>query len=252
MNIVAALVCALATFFVGFALRIAITRSPMRQRLRFPPLHCRNCAVALDRDQRNPIFALMRGRSSCTNCGLRVWRSGVHLEILLSVVAGIVGLRFGFAWALPAFVVFFVTLALITIIDLRDLVIPNRIIYPGLVAGLVLLGVAAIIEHDLSRFGLALVGMAAAWLFFFLVWFIYPAGMGFGDVRLSALIGLFTGWLGLGAVVAAIMLGLIFASIVGVMLIVMKRRGRKDAVPFGPFLAAGAAVTVLAGSFLFG
>lgn len=251
MNVIAAFICMIVGFFGGFALRILAHRAPMRQRLRFPPLHCRNCATIVKRDQRNPIIAVLAKRTRCENCGLRVWRDGVHLEILLALVAGAVGLRFGFDWALPAFVVFFISLVLVTLIDLRDLVIPNRIVYPALISGIFLLALAAIIGSHGAAFLTALIGMAAAWLFFFIVWFIYPAGMGFGDVRLAALIGLFAGWLGLGAVVAAIMFGLILASLIGVILIITKRRGRKEAVPFGPFLAAGAAIAIFGAPFLF-
>ena len=79
------------------------------------------------------------------------------------------------------------------------------------------------------------------------MWVVYPAGMGFGDVRLAFVLGLFLGWLSLGHVLVGIFCGFLLGAVIGVVLVVFRIRSRKDAIPFGPFLAAGAAVTVLVG-----
>src|SRR5439155_19564617 len=75
-----------------------------------------------------------------------------------------------------------------------------------------------------------------------------PRGRGFGDVRLSAVLGLFLGWLGLRYVGLGFFLGFFLGAVVGLALLILRRRGRKDHIPFGPFLAAGAVLAVLAGS----
>lgn len=247
-HIAAASVCGVVAFFAGFWLREPYRRAPMRLRFMSPSLHCTTCATIAKPNQRHALLALLRRDTSCSMCGNALWSRSITFELLLAFTAAVVGARFGFAWALPAYVVFFLALVTISIIDIKNYLIPNRIIYPALFTGAALLLLSAIVQGNVEQFGIALVGMVAAWLFFFITWVIYPAGMGFGDVRLAALIGLFAGWMQLGTVVIAIMLGLLLASIVGVILIALRRKSRKDPVPFGPFLAAGAAIAILAGA----
>ncbi len=165
------------------------------------------------------------------------------------LLLGLAGLRLGLAWALPAYLVFFTALLVITIVDYRHYIIPTRIVYPSVLCCAVLLALAALIDGAYEMLGQAIIGMFAAWLFFFVVWFIYPRGMGFGDVRLSLLVGLLTGWIGYGNVVLSLLFGLMIGAVVGVVLMILRLRGRKDAIPFGPFLAAGASLSVLFSSF---
>ncbi len=156
-------------------------------------------------------------------------------------------LRFGADPALPAYLVFFTSLAAVSLIDLDLNIIPNRIVYPTILLSVPLLAVAAAVDGDFNDLGRGLVGGGLAFLALALVWVVYPAGMGFGDVRLAFILGLFLGWLSLGHVLVGIFCGFLLGAVVGVVLVVFKIRSRKDAIPFGPFLAAGAAVTVLVG-----
>ena len=156
-------------------------------------------------------------------------------------------LRLGADPALPAYLVFFTSLVAISVIDLDLHIIPNRIVYPTIFLSVPLLAVAAAVDGDFNQLGRALVGGSLAFLALFLVWVVYPAGMGFGDVRLAFVLGLFLGWLSLGHVLVGIFCGFLLGAVIGVVLVVFRIRSRKDAIPFGPFLAAGAAVTVLVG-----
>jgi leader peptidase (prepilin peptidase) / N-methyltransferase len=88
--------------------------------------------------------------------------------------------------------------------------------------------------------------MAAVWLFFVLQAFVYPAGIGWGDVKLSGVIGLYLGWFGIGAVLAGIIGGYLLAAVTGIGLIAARRATRKSQIPFGPFLLASALATLLA------
>jgi leader peptidase (prepilin peptidase)/N-methyltransferase len=136
----------------------------------------------------------------------------------------------------------------VTVIDLEHFVIPNRVVYPTLALALPLLAVAAAAEHRWDRLGHALVGGGGAWLLLLLVHLVSPRGMGFGDVRLAFVLGLFLGWLGYSHVVLGLFAGFLLGSVAGIVLVVGRRRSRKDAIPFGPFLAAGALLAVLAGT----
>ena len=94
--------------------------------------------------------------------------------------------------------------------------------------------------------GTAIAG-AIAFAVFFVIHIVSPKGMGFGDVRLSFLLGLGLGWLGWGEVAGGLFAGFLYGAVVGVALIAVRVRGRKQQIPFGPFLAAGATTFVLFG-----
>lgn len=157
------------------------------------------------------------------------------------------GMKFGADWVLPAYLMFFGVLLALSVIDLQLQIIPNRIVYPAIFTSLPLLALAAALEHDWHRLETALISAAACWLALLIVHLISPGGMGFGDVRLSFLLGLFLGWLGYGHALTGLFLGFLLGALVGGGLVVLRIRSRTDHVPFGPFLAAGAAVAIFWG-----
>jgi leader peptidase (prepilin peptidase)/N-methyltransferase len=157
------------------------------------------------------------------------------------------GLRFAGEWELPAYLVLAASLLVVSVIDLEHYVIPNRVVYPTIAVALPLLAGAAAIGHEWDRYVHALLGGAAAWTFLLLVHLVSPRGMGFGDVRLSFILGLYLGWLGAGHVALGLFLGFLLGSVAGIVLVIARRRTRKQAIPFGPFLAAGAMLAVLTG-----
>jgi leader peptidase (prepilin peptidase)/N-methyltransferase len=113
---------------------------------------------------------------------------------------------------------------------------------------LVLLGAASL--HDPSQLLRGVLGGAAAFALYFAVCFAYPAGMGFGDVKLSGVLGIYTGWLGWDVWGAGLLLGFLFGGVAGVAVVALGRGGRKTALPFGPFMLLGALVSILFGHAL--
>jgi leader peptidase (prepilin peptidase) / N-methyltransferase len=112
---------------------------------------------------------------------------------------------------------------------------------------IVLLAVASAGEDDWGALVRAGIAGAVAFGIFFVIHIVSPRGMGFGDVRLAFLLGLSLGWLGWGEVAGGLFAGFLYGALVGVVLIVVKVRGRQQQIPFGPFLAAGAMTFVLFG-----
>lgn len=159
-------------------------------------------------------------------------------------------LRLGATWELPAFIVLSVLLVALSIIDLRLYLLPNRIIFPLAVAAVVLLGVAGLADGDLDPYLRALVCAVASFAAFTALHLISPRAMGFGDVKLAFVLGLYLGWLGVGETVLGFVLGFVYGAVVGVALLATGARGRKDHVPFGPFLAAGALTAILVGDVI--
>ena len=140
---------------------------------------------------------------------------------------------------MPAYLVFFLCLVSITVIDADRQIIPNWIIYPTIFTSIPLLALAALAGDDWDRFGHALIGAAAAWTTLFLIHMISPGGMGFGDVRLSFVLGLFLGWISLLHVFTGMFLGVLIICAFGIVLAVLRLRSLKKHMAFGPFLALG-------------
>jgi leader peptidase (prepilin peptidase)/N-methyltransferase len=174
-------------------------------------------------------------------------RRAALLALVSAALLGGVAFRLHDSWALPAFLVLAAALLALSLIDLEHFILPNRIVYPLAVATAALLALGAIGERDGGALVRALLGGVAGFAALFVLHVISPRSMGFGDVKLSFVLGLALGWLGWGEVVLGLFLAFLYGAVVGVVLMILRRRGRKDQVPFGPFLAAGALTAVLWG-----
>lgn len=156
-------------------------------------------------------------------------------------------LRFGADWVVPAYLVFFTSMVAISAIDFDLQIIPKRIVYPTIFASVPLLALAALAQNDWTSFRHALIGGVAALVALFVIHLIQPNGMGFGDVRLAFVLGLFLGWLSLGHVLSGLFLGVVLLAVIGIVLWALRIASLKDHMAFGPFLALGAAVVVFVG-----
>jgi leader peptidase (prepilin peptidase)/N-methyltransferase len=155
--------------------------------------------------------------------------------------------HFGAVPALAPYCVLFAGLVLLSVTDLRVGLVPRRLLYPWLVlvaAGL--LG-ASWAGDDWHRMAVAALTGVGTFLVFFGVWFVYPRGMGFGDVRLTGVIGLALGWLGLWHVYIGLFAGFAIGLLAGLVLMIVNHSGRKTRIRFAPALALGAVVSVFWG-----
>lgn len=155
---------------------------------------------------------------------------------------------------------FAVMAARLTVIDVRHHLLPNRIIFPSyVVAGVLLLGAAAaqalsVAEASAPDGGAGLFGVpgfrvvaggAVLWLFYFVLRAVYPPGMGFGDVKLAGVLGMYLGFLGWAHVFAGTFAAFLFGGLWSVALLVSRRGTLKSDIPFGPFMLAGTAAAML-------
>jgi leader peptidase (prepilin peptidase) / N-methyltransferase len=193
----------------------------------------------------DPVARAMRRQSPDDRPGFRsppgVVRAGCAL------LFGACAWRFGASWALPAYLLLFAALLVVSVIDLESYRIPNRILIPATITAIPLLGLAALGQGHPGDFLRALAGGVAAFGALLVMAIISPRGMGMGDVKLAFLLGLHLGYLGWGEVALGLFAGFLLGAVIGLGLIISGRRSRKDAVPFGPFLAAGTVVAVLWG-----
>jgi len=155
--------------------------------------------------------------------------------------------RIGDDVALAPFCILAVALVAISAVDLERFMIPNRVVYPALAMVAPLLVISSGVDDRWGSMARACIAGAAAFLGFLAVHLAVPRGMGFGDVRLAGLVGLSTGWLGLGHAFVAFLAGFLLGAVVGIVVMAVTGGGRKTRIPFGPFLAAGAVVAVLWG-----
>lgn len=150
-------------------------------------------------------------------------------------------LQFGQSWRFLEACAFISVLIVVALIDLEYMIIPNVIVLPAAAVGL-----AISIALDPERWWIYLVAALGSSLFLLVLALIWPGGMGMGDVKLALLMGAVLGPL----VIVAFFLAFLVGAVFGIGLIVTKRRTRKEAIPFGPYLALGSVVTLLYGPWL--
>lgn len=155
--------------------------------------------------------------------------------------------RFGLSWTLPAYLAFATTLLVLSAIDFEHHRLPNRILGPASIIAVILLTVASATSSDWDSLFLALAGAAAFGVPMLLLALAVPRGMGIGDVKLAGYLGLHLGWLSLWNVLVGAMAGFLIGGMAGIVLLIAGRKGRKDPVPFGPSMAAGALIAVFLG-----
>jgi leader peptidase (prepilin peptidase)/N-methyltransferase len=246
MTAFVAIVCGVLGLAVGSFLNVVIHRVPAKESVVRPRSRCPQCGTELASRDNIPVLSWLLLRGKCRTCGTAISKRYPLVELFTAAMFAACGARFADSWALPAYLLLFASLIAISVIDLELYIIPNRIVYPTLFAGAVLLVAGALAEGDPERIRNAAIGGAAAWFSLLVVHFIQPRGMGFGDVRLSAVLGMYLGWIDLELVLLGMLLGFLLGAVIGLGLVITRLRTRKDAVPFGPFLAAGAAIAILA------
>ena len=163
-------------------------------------------------------------------------------------------------WLVLAACAYFAVMAVrLTVIDVRHHLLPNRIVFPSYaVAGVLLLAAAAFAGAGAGQgsagpvAGLMAVpalrvvaGAAILWLFYFILRFAYPPGMGFGDVKLAGVLGMYLGYLGWGHLFAGTFLAFLLGGLWSIALLAARRGTLKSSIPFGPFMLAGAAAAML-------
>jgi leader peptidase (prepilin peptidase)/N-methyltransferase len=162
------------------------------------------------------------------------------------VVAGVLGARLGWTWALlPVTYLVPVGVAL-GLVDWRTRLLPTKVIAPSYAVVTALTLLAAALSGDWDSALRALWGWLVAGGTFFVLWFVYPRGMGYGDVRLSGVLGIVLGYLGWGTLLTGVYAGFLLGGVGGLLLSALRIVNRK-AYPFGPFMLAGAVVGVLVG-----
>jgi leader peptidase (prepilin peptidase) / N-methyltransferase len=242
------LFCAVIGLVIGSFLNVVIWRVPRDESVVRPGSHCPNCGHPVRPYDDIPVVSWLVLRGRCRDCGNAISIRYPLVELLTALLFGLTGWHFGLSWELPAYLYLVAIGVALALIDLDVHRLPNAIVLPsyGVVPALLL--VASIGNGDWNALVRAAVGGAALYAVYFLLRLGYPAGMGFGDVKLAGLLGLYLGWLGWGQLAVGAFLGFLLGGVVGGGLMVANRATRKSKIPFGPFMIAGAYLAVLVGA----
>ena len=224
---------------IGSFLNVVAHRVPRGESLLSPGSHCPVCDVPLRPYDNVPVVSWLLLRGRCRNCGTSISPRYPLVELATAVAFAAVVAARGFDDDLVLELPFVAALIALAAIDLDLKLLPNKIVYP-----LAVYGVIATVLVDRDDLLENLIAGAAAFGFLLAAVVAYPRGMGMGDVKLAGAMGLYLGL----SVIPALLVAFLFGSLVGVIILAREgSAGRKKAVPFGIFLALGGIVGVLAG-----
>jgi len=228
--------------FIGSFLNILIYKLPRKLPIFKLYSICCLCRQKVPLIDSFPILSKIAGRSGkCEKCGAKIPVRFIIVEILTAVLYFFVFLTFQSSINTIIGIIFASILVVISFIDWEFMIIPNVIVLPFTIIGLVL----SIIKNP-SKWWLPLAFSAGAFVFMLIIHLIYPKGMGMGDVKLSLMLGAFL----VKNVVAGLFIGFLIGSIAGLTLIVTKKKSLKHFIPFGPFISIGGIAAFFAGDYI--
>jgi leader peptidase (prepilin peptidase) / N-methyltransferase len=233
--------------FGSFA-NVVVYRVPLKQSIVKPASRCPSCGTPLAARDNIPVVSWLLLRGKCRACGALISIRYPAIELLTGVLFGLAAWRIRPATDLIAYLPLIWVLVVLSFIDLEHKILPNRIVIPSVAAGAVLLGIAAALGPGAGPWVRALIGGAVSFAFFLTLAIISPRGMGMGDVKLAAVLGLGLGYLGWGRLFAGFLIAFAAGAAGGLLLIAAKRAGMKSEVPFGPYLALGTVYAILFGA----
>jgi leader peptidase (prepilin peptidase)/N-methyltransferase len=226
---------------VGSFLNVVIYRLPRHESIVRPGSRCPGCGVGIRYYDNVPVISWVLLRGRCRACGARI-------SIRYPLVEGITGVAFvlamwrlGLEWPLVVAWAFIAAMVAVAFIDHDHMIIPDRIVLPGAVVGLL----ASVAIHP-QRWWVYVAGSLGAGAFMFLLAMVWPGGMGPGDIKMALFMGAVLG----ANVVVALFAAFLLGSLAGVYMLTIQKRSRKEKIPFGPYLALGSVLATLAGESL--
>lgn len=240
---------------VGSFLNVVIYRVPAGLSVVRPGSHCPDCDAPIRPWHNVPVAGWLALRGKCADCGSPI---SPRYPLVEAATAALFVLTALLQWnraqlpLLPALLYLGAVGIALAAIDLDCQRLPNAIVLPSYPVLAVLLVGASAWSGDWWALGRAGIGGAALFGFYLLIVLVYPAGMGWGDVKLAGLLGAVLGYVGWSALLVGAFAGFFFGAVVAVVVMALGRGGRKTALPFGPFMILGAAFGVALGGWVGG
>jgi leader peptidase (prepilin peptidase)/N-methyltransferase len=239
---------------IGSFINVVADRVPEGKSVVSPPSHCSGCQQQISAVDNIPIVSYLLLRGRCRNCGVAIPRRLLWVELGTGILFAFLYWHYGLGWELALVVLYCCMFVSLLLIDLEKRILPNKMVYPGMIIAFTIAALGSIFGFEPSYivgmgFPLwivdAAVGGGIGFGILFIIAIASRGGMGWGDVKLAALIGLVAGF---PLVILALFLAVIAGGLTAAILLLLKLKGRKDAIPFGPFLSLAAMVTLFWGS----
>jgi len=232
---------------IGSFLNVVVYRIPAGISIVKPPSACPRCGAEIRARDNIPVVSWLLLRGRCRACGEPISVRYPLVEVACGVLFGATAAILGWSWLLPAYLWFAALTLTLGIIDLDVKRIPNRVLYPGTGVAVVLVVVGGLVEGSGGAVVRALAGGAAYFSALLVVALVARGGFGMGDVKLAFLLGVFAAYRSWGSLVVAVFGGFVLGGLAAIVLLVARRAGRRDLIPFGPALVVGAWVAIAAG-----
>ncbi|HEX9774946.1 MAG TPA: prepilin peptidase [Actinomycetota bacterium] len=247
MSAIIGVAAGLGGLLFGSFANVVIHRVPRKESVVRPGSRCGSCGAPIAPRDNIPVVSWILLRGRCRSCGAGISIRYPVVEALTAAAFALAAILIEPATDLIAYLPLLWVLIVLSAIDLDLKILPNRIVVPSLAAGVVLVGVAALLGPGVGAWVRALLASAVSFGAFTILVLISPRGMGMGDVKLAAVLGLAMGYLGWARVFAGFFVAFAAGAIGGVLLLLGRRAGLKSQIPFGPYLALGTVVSVLWG-----
>lgn len=230
---------------VGSFLNVVADRLPQGKSIVLPPSHCENCQRRLSVDDNIPVVSYLWLRGRCRYCHAAIPQRVFWVELGTAAMFAFLYGKYSFTYLLPVMLIYGCIFIVLTVIDLEHGLLPNKVVYPAMAISFAV-AVASQVLHlsPLPDLKSAVIAGAIGFVFL-LIPAVISRGMGWGDVKLAAFIGLATGF---PLVLLALFISIVSGGVVAGILLLLKIKGRKDAIPFGPFLSLGTLVALLWGN----
>jgi len=239
MTVTFIILSALFGLVVGSFLNVCIDRLPAKKSLAYPPSHCDACQKPLKIQDLIPVVSYLWLRGKCRYCGMKIPQRVLWVEVFSGAVFAFLFWRYGLSWEFPLTAFYSSVLLVLAMIDLRHNLILNVVVYPTAIIALII----GFFLPDFDVFKGAL-GGAIGFSILLIPALVMRKGMGWGDVKMAGLIGLM---LGFPIVFVGLFLGILLGGIFAALLLLFRKKSRKDTIPFGPWLALGAFIALIYG-----
>ena len=232
---------------IGSFLNVCIYRIPREESIAFPSSHCPNCGTSLKWCDLVPVFSFIVQRGKCRYCGEKISPQYPIIELLNAILYLIIYTKFGLSLEFFFYAIIFSLLIVITLIDLQHMIIPDILIILILVISVIYKILLYILYSKSPDLLNSIGGLVLSSLLFILIIIVSKGGMGGGDVTLIGALGFI---LGIKRIFLTIFLSFILGVIISIFLLITKIKGRKDPIPFGPFIILGFFIVIFWGEQL--
>jgi len=229
---------------IGSFLNVCIYRIPREESIAYPSSHCTYCSHPLVWYDLVPIFSFLSLRGKCRYCGGVISPQYPIVELLNGILYVLNFYHFGLTIDFGFYSFLISILVVISFIDYYEQIIPDGLVLIVLISAIIYKFTIYFVYNTPIAFLDSIIGFLSGGLFFFLIALVTNGAMGGGDIKLIAVLGFI---LGLKKTLLNILLSFLIGAVISIFLLLSGKKGRKDAIPFGPFINISFLVTVLYG-----